>query len=101
MVLGVVRRIVLGMEAGYRIRAGVRDVHPCGPEAYPGHGCREHHRPPGLDVLAVLHGPPEVLPAVLQSLTRPQVRDRVRPLVWRALVRGFGLLTLIVGLAGV
>src|ERR687893_1343799 len=99
---GVVRRVSgrlpLVLEAGYGVGAGVRDVDARRAEADAGERRPEHHRAPGLHVLAVLHGPPEVLAAELEGLAAPHVRDRVRPLVWRPVVRAVWLGAGVVGL---
>ncbi len=97
VVFGVAGRLPFVLEAGYGVGAGVRDVDPRRAEAYARERGPEHHGAAGLYVLAVLYGSPEVLAAVLERLRRPYVRNRVRPLVGRPVVRALRLGARVVG----
>ena len=84
-VVGVVaRRLVDVLEAGDRIGAGVRDVDAGGAEADARHR-RDSIMKPRASV-SPLDGAAQVAAAELERLRRPHVRDRVGPLVGRAVV---------------
>src|SRR5215207_10028932 len=91
VILRIPGRLVLVLEAGYGVGAGVRDVDPGRAEAYTRERSPEHHSAPRLDVLTVLDGAPQVFAAVFEGLGAPHVRDGVRPLVGGPVVRALGL----------
>ncbi len=86
----VAGRLVDVLEAGDRVRAGVRDVDAGGAEADAGHRRAEHHEAARLDVVGVGDGAAQVGAAVLQRLRRPDVGDRVGALVGRPIVGAGG-----------
>src|SRR3954471_12240259 len=96
VVVGVAGRLVGVLEAGDRVRAGVRDVDAGAAEADAGHRRAEHHPAAGLEVVVVGDGAPQELAAVLERLRRPHVGDRVRALVGRAVIGGLGALAAVV-----
>ena len=65
----------------------MRDVHAGRAEADARHRGGEHHRAARLDVVGVGHRAAQEPAAVLERLRRPHVRDRIRALVGRPLVR--------------
>ena len=73
-------------------------MHARGAEPDAGQAGGEHHRAARLEVVGVGDRAAQVAPAVLERLRRPDVRDRVRALVGRAVVGRLGPLALVVGL---
>ena len=90
MIHCVARRLVASDHPRNRVRHPVRQVHARVSESDAGIGSRQQHLRPRLAVSGSSHGPRQVLGDHPQRLQRPDIADRVRPLIRRAQSRPFG-----------